>query len=67
LPADQRGDTATAVKYLAKSEENMPFDVAYALNLAICAITQHQLGSVGDAEVVLVEDSRLITRLKENV
>jgi tetratricopeptide (TPR) repeat protein len=64
LLAYRRGDAESAVKYVAKSEENKPIDLTHALNLAVLAMAQHQLGKAGEAKTALEEASQLITRLK---
>ena len=64
LLAYRRGDAESAVKYVAKSEEYKPIEVAHAMNLALVAMAQHQLGKAGEAKTALVEASQLITRLK---
>jgi tetratricopeptide (TPR) repeat protein len=64
LLAYRRGDAELAVKYMAKSEEYKPIDVAHAMNLALLAMAQHQLGKAGEAKTALEEASQLITRLK---
>ncbi len=64
LLAYRRGDAESAVQYVAKSEEYKPIDVAHAMNLALLAMAQHQLGKAGEAKTALEEASQLITRIK---
>ena len=67
LLAYRRGDAESAVQYVAKSEEYKPIDVAHAMNLAVLAMAQHQLGKAGkagEAKTALEEASQLITRIK---
>ncbi len=65
LLACRSGDAESAVQYVAKSEECKPIDVAHALNLAVQAMAQHQLGKAGEAKTSLEEASQLIARLRE--
>ena len=64
LLAYRGGDAESAVKYMAKSEEYKPIDVAHAMNLAVLTMAQHQLGKAGEAKTALEEAAQLITRLK---
>ena len=64
LLAYRSGDAESAVKYVAKSEEYKPIDVAHALNLAVRAMAQHQLQHPDEARTALDEASQLITRLQ---
>ena len=63
LLAYRSGDAESAVKYIAKSNEHQPKDVARALNLAVLAMAQHQLKDHDKALLALKASSRLITRL----
>ncbi len=64
LLAYRGGDAESAVKYVAKSEEFKPAEPAHALNLAVRAMAQHQLGQADEARTALDEASQLITRLQ---
>ena len=55
----------SAVEYVAKSEGHNPTDFSHALNLAVLALAQHELGHPDEAAAALAEASQLITRLKE--
>ena len=66
LLAYRRGDAESAVKYVAKSEEFKPIDVAHAFNLAVLAMAQHQLGKADEAKTALEVASQLISRLEED-
>jgi tetratricopeptide (TPR) repeat protein len=64
LLAYRHGDAESAVQYVAKSEEYKPIDVAHAMNLALVAMAQRQLGKAREAKTALEEASQLIIRLK---
>jgi WD40 repeat protein/serine/threonine protein kinase/tetratricopeptide (TPR) repeat protein len=64
LLAYRRGDAESAVSYVAKSEQYTPLDTTHAMNLAVLAMAQHQLGSAIEAQAALEEAFQLITRLK---
>ncbi len=55
----------SAVEYVAKSEGHNPTDFSHALNLAVLALAQQELGHPDEAAAALAEASQLITRLKE--
>ena len=55
----------SAVEYVAKSEGHNPTDFSHALNLAVLALAQHELGHPDEAAAALAKASQLITRLKE--
>jgi hypothetical protein len=55
----------SAVEYVAKSEGHNPTDFSHALNLAVLALAQQELGHPDEAAAALAEASQLIIRLKE--
>ena len=63
LLAYRSGDSESAVKYVAKSEEYKPVEVAHAMNLLVRAMAQHQLGQADETGRTLEEASQLVIRL----
>jgi tetratricopeptide (TPR) repeat protein len=66
LLAYRGNDAEAAVRYVEKSEAYEPPELAHALNLAVLAMAEHQLGKAGEAKTALQAASQLITRLKED-
>lgn len=66
LLAYRNGDAESAVKYVAKSEENKPKEFAHAMNLAVLALAQHELGHTDEARTTLAEIAQLMPRFKED-
>jgi tetratricopeptide (TPR) repeat protein len=64
--AYRSGDAESAVKYVAKSEEHNPIEVAHATNQAILALAQHELGKSDEAKAALAEATLLITSLNKD-
>jgi tetratricopeptide (TPR) repeat protein len=64
LVAYRSGNAEAAVKCIARSEEFRPADAAKALNLAVLAMAQHQLGDRDLAKTTLEELSQLVLRLQ---
>jgi tetratricopeptide (TPR) repeat protein len=66
LLAYRGGDPQSAIKYLGKSEELTRDDRVHAFNLALLALSHHQLQHQSEARQALDEASQLITRLRKN-
>jgi tetratricopeptide (TPR) repeat protein len=66
LLAYRSGDPEATVQFVEKSAASSPNDLSQALNLAVLALAQHELGHSEEAATALAEASQLITRLKEN-
>jgi WD40 repeat protein/serine/threonine protein kinase/tetratricopeptide (TPR) repeat protein len=64
LLAYRRGDSESAVKYVAKSKQHTPLDTTQAMNMAVLAMAQHQLGNAVEAKTALEEALQMTTRLK---
>ncbi|MFN7732930.1 MAG: protein kinase domain-containing protein [Pirellula sp.] len=66
LLAYRQGDADLAVRHIAKSEEDNRYLFAHAMNLAVLALAQHELGRTDEARTALAEAAQLIGQQKED-
>jgi tetratricopeptide (TPR) repeat protein len=64
LLAYRSGESASAVKYVARSRELNPRDSVQALNLAVLAMAQHQLKHPDESRRAFEEATQITTRLE---
>ena len=60
LLAYRNGDAELVDEYVANSEQHKPNDFSQALNLAVLAMAQHELGHPDEATAALAEAAQLI-------
>lgn len=64
LLAYRSGDQATALEAVRKSEESRPHEFAHAMNLAVLAMAEHQLGHPEVARAALEQLGPIANRLR---
>ncbi|MCA9062159.1 MAG: tetratricopeptide repeat protein [Planctomycetaceae bacterium] len=65
LLAYRTGDSASAIRYVARAEEHKPVDVTRAMALSILALAQHRVGKIDEATAMLQQATELAAAIRQ--